>query len=245
MTAADSNEHPLIDELVPGGAMWSRVLRRHQILRITAPEGDANAALLLYNRELLNERYNMADTLKAQHTAFVTKGHALYSDMGRVLCSVVADSCGWHDTLCGLSDAVLVRDKYGEKRYQEHRNGCHRNGRDQMITELAKWGLGVRDLVPNLNLFSKVAPDADGNLRFVAGHCPARATLSLRAEMNVLVVMNTCQHPLDPRPEYAPRPVQVRVFRGQAPGPADACRTSCVENERGFANTEAYFVGAD
>src|SRR5689334_21351230 len=154
--AGISADRLLFEEDVPGGAMWSHALRRHQALRLIDVEGGANVAMLLFNRDHLLERYNMPDTLKAQHTAFVTRGHVLYSDMGRVLCSIVADGCGWHDTIGGLSDAALVRQKYGEKRYQEQRNAFHRNARDELLTELGKWGLGARDLVPNLNLFSKV-----------------------------------------------------------------------------------------
>jgi urea carboxylase-associated protein 2 len=238
-------ERAISAELLPGAAMWSRTLRRHQVLRLTAPEGAANVAMLLYNRDLLLERYNMADTLKAQHTGFITRGHALYSDMGRVLCSVIEDSCGWHDTVCGIGDAELVRSKYGEKRYQEHRNAYHRNARDLMIVELMKWGLGLRDLVPNLNFFSKVAPSEDGALRFAVGHCQPGACVELRAEMNVLVVLSTCQHPLDPNPRYDAKPVELAVYRGAAPGANDVCRGSCPENERGFANTELLFAGAD
>src|SRR3954467_6445165 len=103
----------VLEEEGPGGARGPRVLRRHQTLRLTDVEGGANVATLLYNRDQLIERYNMPDTLKAQHTAFLTKGDVLYSDMGRILCSITEDSCGWHDTVSGISDAASVRAKYG------------------------------------------------------------------------------------------------------------------------------------
>ncbi len=77
-------------------------------LRLTDVEGGANVAALFYNYEERLERYNMADTLKAQHTAYLTKGCVCYSDMGRVLCSITEDTCGWHDTLCGVSNAAMV-----------------------------------------------------------------------------------------------------------------------------------------
>jgi urea carboxylase-associated protein 2 len=157
---------------------------------------------------------------------------------------VVEDSCGWHDTIAGVSDEDSLRAKYGEQRYGQHRNAFHRNGRDALLVELGKWGLGLRDLVPNLNLFSKVAADAHGNLAFVPGHSRAGAQVELRAEMNVLVVLTTCQHPLDPSPSYAPRPVKLEILAGAPPGPDDPCRRSRPENERGFANTERMFRGA-
>jgi urea carboxylase-associated protein 2 len=233
----------LFNEGLPGAAMWSGVVPRHHTLRFTDVEGGANVSLLLFNRDLLNERYNMADTLKAQHVFYLTRGLALYSDMGRVLCSIPYDSCGWHDTVCGLSDAESVRAHYGSRPYGEGRNGFYRNGRDELLIELGKWGLGNRDLVPNLNLFSKVVADEQGSLSFVSGHSQAGSQIDLRAEMNVLVVLTTCAHPLDPRSEYSPRPVGLSMFRSDRPGPDDECRRSRPENERGFANTERMFLG--
>ena len=87
----------LWEETVQGGATWSHVLKRGTALRITDPEGGANAGALFYNFECPVERYNMPDTLKAQHIARLTAGFVLYSDMGRVLCSVTDDTVGWHD----------------------------------------------------------------------------------------------------------------------------------------------------
>ena len=144
---------------VPGGAHTSFVMRRGTRLRITAEDAGANASLVLYNYEQLTESYNMADTLKGQHTAFLTRDHVLYSDMGRVMCSITADDCGWHDPMCGVSNAALVTAKYGAARYQEHRNDYHRNGQDSLVNELEKYGLSLKDLVAPLNLFSKVVVD--------------------------------------------------------------------------------------
>lgn len=127
---------------LPGGSHWSGVVRRGTTLRLTDVSGGANAAVLFYNLEEKLERYNMADTLKTQHTFCLTKGHACHSDMGRIFCCITEDTAGWHDTVCGLSDAELIQQKYGTGRYQELRNDMYRNGLDGMLVELGKWGLG-------------------------------------------------------------------------------------------------------
>jgi urea carboxylase-associated protein 2 len=222
--------------------LWSGVISRGKTLRLTDLEGGANVGLLLYNADQTTERYNMPDTLKGQHIFHVRAPFCLHSDMGRILASIVADSAGWHDTVCGCSDAKLVAQKYGDKNYQTARNEFHRNARDAFLIELAKWGLGKRDLVPNLNLFSKVVADADGKLAFAPGHSKAGGMIELRFEMNTLVVLNTCQHPLDPDPIYHPRPVKLEVFATPPPAKDDACRNSRPENVRGFINTENYYV---
>jgi len=232
----------LWEETVPGGATWSHVLKRGTALRMTDAEGGANAGAIFYNFECPVERYNMPDTLKAQHIARLTAGFVLYSDMGRVLCSVTEDSVGWHDPLGGCSDAVLVAERYGRATYQDCRNNYHKNAMDGFLVELAKWGLGPRDLVANVNFFSRVTVGADGGMHFQSGNSKAGDFVELRAEMNVLVILNTCQHPLDPAPRYAPKPVHLAIRGVGPPGPDDPCRNSRPENGRGFILTERYFA---
>jgi uncharacterized protein len=232
----------LFEEVVQSGATWSHVLKRGTALRLTDFEGGANVGAIFYNWENPTERYNMPDTLKAQHIAHLTRGHVLYSDMGRVLCSVIDDSGGWHDPLSGCSNAALVKQKYGEARYQEHRNNYYKNAYDGFSIELSKYGLSLRDMAAPINFFSKVVVDDRGNMNFVTGHSRPGTHVELRAEMNVLVILNTCQHPLDPNPRYEPKPIQLFVRKVPAPDANDVCRMSRPENGRGFVLTERYFM---
>ena len=228
-------------ERVPGGAHTSFVMRRGTELRLTAEQAGANVSVVLYNYEQLSESYNMADTLKGQHTAFISTNHVLYSDMGRAMCSVTHDDCGWHDPICGLSDAESVASKYGVARYQEHRNDYYRNGHDSLLNELEKYALSLKDLVAPLNLFSKVTVDEAGNMSFVQEHAAAGASVALRFEMHCLVALTTCQHPLDPAPSYVPKPVSLQCAVAALAGPDDTARRLCPENERAFTNTERMF----
>ncbi|QKT03514.1 urea carboxylase-associated family protein [Ectothiorhodospiraceae bacterium 2226] len=230
----------LYSELVPGGRAWSMVIKRGYSLRLVDAEGGANVSMLLFNPHNLIERYNMADVLKAQHTFKLTRGHMLYSDMGRVMLSIIEDSCGWHESVGGVSDAALVQQKWGEADYQQARNAFYRNGRDLFLIELAKWGLGKQDLVPNLNWFSKVFVDALGNLQFDPNNSRPGAAVTLRAEMDTLVVLNTAQHPRDPAPDYLPRPVRLEIARAAPVAEDDYCRRLRPENERAFQNTAIY-----
>jgi uncharacterized protein len=232
----------LFEETVQPGASWSHVLKRGTTLRITDLEGGANAGALFYNFECPVERYNMADTLKAQHIARLTKGFVLYSDMGRILCSIVDDIVGWHDPLGGTSNAAMVSARYGEARYQEYRNDFHRNGRDSFLIELAKWGLGARDLVANVNFFSRVDVADDGAMSLAPGNSQAGGYVELRSEMNVLTILNTCPHPLDTKPKWEPKPVLLSIRRAEPVAADDPCRLSRPENGRGFALTERYFL---
>jgi urea carboxylase-associated protein 2 len=229
-------------ETLRGGQAWSRVVPRHHTLRLTAAADGAAVAVLLYNARQPLERYNMPDTLKAQHTAFITAGRALHSDFGHVLAGVTADSCGWHDTVTGHQDAAGSLARFGAGTYQELRNDRHRNSRDNLLVELAKHGLGLRDLHANLNLFVKVAADADGRLAWVGGHARAGMLCELRMEMDVLVVLSNTPHHFDPATTYAPPAVELAIRPVSAPGPDDACRVSRPENGRGYQRTEALFA---
>ncbi|MCB1061976.1 MAG: urea carboxylase-associated family protein [Verrucomicrobiae bacterium] len=237
-----SDSEAIYQKTIIGGGMWSQVIGRGKTLRLTDLEGGANVSMLLYNADQLVERYNMPDTLKGQHVFFLTEPLCLHSDMGRIFCSVTRDTRGWHDTVCGCTDSRQIHEKYGDGgTYQACRNDFHRNGKENFLIEMAKWGLGPRDLVPNLNWFSRVVADENGALTFVADGARPGDVVELRFEMKTLVVLNTCPHPLDPSPEYAPKPVKLEVFSGDPAGPEDSCRKSRPENERAFINTEDYY----
>jgi urea carboxylase-associated protein 2 len=236
-----SASQPIYTKALTHSGMWSGVIGRGKTLRLTALEAGANVGLLLYNADLTVERYNMPDTLKGQHIFYLRHPYCLHSDMGRVFASITADTVGWHETVCGCSDAKLVAERYGHRNYQSARNEFHRNGRECFLIELAKWGLGPRDLIPNLNLFSKVVADEGGKLSFVPNHAKAGDHIDLRLEMNTLVVLNTCQHPLDPDSNYHPREVKLEVFATPPPAADDVCRNSRPENVRAFINTEDYY----
>lgn len=232
-----AEQRVVLRDSVPGGRYWSLVLKRGFSLRMTNRDGDANVAMLLFNPANPLERYNMADTLKGQHTSRLTRGNMLYSDMGRAMLSIVGDTVGWHDTIGGITDAEMIRRQYGEAGYQEHHNAFYRNGRELFLIELAKWGLGKRDLVPNLNFFSKVWVDSEGRMTYATGHGKAGDTIDLRAEMDTLIVLNTAPHPMAPETTYAPGAVDLLVYRSEPVRDDDYCIQYRPENARAYANT--------
>ncbi len=242
MTASLNLSPTLYDEILPGGGHTSFVLRRGQLLRLTDLEGGANVSLLLFNALDKSERLNLPDTLKCQHTARLTAGHCLYSDMGRVLAAITADTCGWHDSFGGVLDAAEVREKYGQGRYQELRNGFFRNGTDNLLVELGKHDLGLADLLMTVNLFSRVDVDAAGAFRFHPENSRAGDYVELYAPMDTLVVLTALQHPLDPNPVYAPKPVRLSWQKVVSDGITLLCRSSRPENGRGFHNTERQYL---
>lgn len=229
-------------EIAPGGH-WSLRLRKGTLMRLTDVEGGANAGMLFYNPENLLERYNAPDTLKCQHIFKLTRGNCLYSDMGRIFASIVEDSLGWHETVCGNSHAEQVAERWGRRDYQQDRNRWHQNGYDAFLVELTKYGLGRADMAANVNWFSKVAADAEGNMTLAPDHSAAGSTVSLRFEMDTLVLLHTCPHPLNRAETYPGKPVQIELGVAEPVTEDDYCLNFREENRRGFQNNALYHLG--
>jgi len=235
----------LYQDTLPGGSHWSMLVRKGSSIRFIDKEGNANLAVLLYNPNEKLERYNAPDTLKCQHTFKLTKGHCLYSDMGHIFCSITEDSLGWHDTVGGNLNDHNMNAKWGIKRYQEHHNDWTISGEHAFLVELAKYGLTRRDMTANLNLFSKVSTDDDGNLSYVENHSQAGDFIELRFEMDTLLVMHTCPHPMTTATDYPKKPVSYQITKSAPIAEDDFCMNSRPENQRGFHNNALYHFCSD
>jgi uncharacterized protein len=227
-------------KVIPAGGKWSTRIKRGNQLTFTAFGDGANLSILLYNADDTSERYNMPDTLKAQHTAHLTTGNVLMSDNGRVLASITHDSIGWHDTISGYATRRMVDERYGITSYQVQRNDWFRSGEENFAVELFRNGLTNRDLIPVVNLFSKVYCSEDGSLHFVSQHSKKGDTVTLRTEMDVLIILSNTPNPLDPSSSYPSVPIEVMISGAVPVEEDDICVTHRPENRRAFENTWDY-----
>lgn len=227
---------------LPGNAHWSLEMRRGSMMRLTDIDGGANVGMLFYNPRNLLERYNAPDTLKCQHTFKLQRGNCLYSDMGRIFASIIEDDNHWHDTVCGNSNAALVEQKWGKRDYQTQRNDWLQNGYDAFLVELAKYGLGPADMAANINWFSKVVSDDAGNIQLdTNAHKPGQQ-ITLRFEMDALVVLHTCPHPLDNAEHYPFKAMNIELGKADPVADNDYCKNFRPENQRGFMNNHLYYL---
>ena len=225
----------LLDETLPGSAYWHGVIKRGNTLRVTDLAGSQGVSLICYNADNAIERLNVADTAKIQFNAFLKKGMVIYSDMGRVLFSITEDTSGGHDLFGGCSHAASNAAKYGDGDFWI-------NSRDNFRRAVTRYGLSKKDIMPNLNLFTRVAIAPDGKMSFVEGSEQSGSFIDLRAEMNVLVVLSNCPHVMHPSKIYEPKSIQVTVWNSSAPAADDLCRSANPEAIRGFINTDALFT---
>jgi len=234
---------------LPGNAHWSLELRRGSLMKITDLEGGANVGMLFYNPRNLLERYNAPDTLKCQHTFKLQRGNCLYSDMGRIFASIVEDVStngqgNWHDTVCGNSSAAQIAARWGKRNYQLDRNDWRQNGYDAFLVELAKYGLGHADMAANINWFSKVVADNDGQIALDSRNAAPGNSVTLRFEMDTLVLLHTCPHPLNSEIAYPQKPVQIELGEAAPVTADDYCKNFRPENQRGFDNNALYYLSA-
>ena len=199
-----------LDRTVAARAPWSTVLRQGEVLRIVDVHGQQAVDTLLYNAHDTAERYSAQDTLMTQGSAYITTGSRLLSNEGRPLATVVADSCGRHDTSAGACSCEANTVRFGH--HTRYMHAC----RENFILEGACYGLGKRDLVGNINFFMNVPILPNGDLAIDDGVSGPGSHVDLRAEMDVIVLISNCPQVNNPCNGFDPTPIRVLVWADDA-----------------------------
>lgn len=225
--------------LMPGDR-WSANIGKGKLIKFTAEGDNANLGMLLYNFYNLSEHYNAPDTLKAQHSFYLKKGHAIISDCGRAMASIVQDDLGWHDSISGYTTRKMTDEKYGFTNYQNNGNDYLKSGQENFINEITKNGMSKRDLMPPINFFSKVDADEKGNLIFEENYSKKDDSVTIRTEMSVYMVLSNTPNPLDPSEKYPSVPIRIEIMNAPEVDGLDFCVNSSKYTRRAFENTWEY-----
>jgi urea carboxylase-associated protein 1 len=195
----------------PAGEPWLHRLNQGQTLRIVDLKGNQAVDTIFYNADDTSERYSMTDTLQRQGGIYLSTGSVLYSNRGKPLLTIVADTCGRHDTLGGACAAESNTVRYALQKKFMH--SC----RDNYLLALAHADIGMRkrDLVPNINFFMNVPVSESGGLSFEDGVSAPGKYVELRAEIDVLVLVSNCPQLNNPCNAYNPTPVQFVIWDPQ------------------------------
>jgi len=196
-------KHVILDEVVPASAPWSGFVAKGQYLRIVDLKGRQAVDFLCYNANDRTERYFAPNTIKAAGTISLTKGHVLFSDQAQPLFTIVEDTYGSHDTIGGACSAPSNFMLYGVKDCP----GC----RENFLKGLARYDMGRRDIVPNINFFMRVPVVGDGDAAIARGDSEPGSYVELRAEMDVLAVISNCPQINNPANDYNPTPIQIII----------------------------------
>jgi urea carboxylase-associated protein 1 len=196
-----------IDQIIPAGGSWSAVVPKNSFLIITDTKGQQGVDFLCYNADNPEERYHAPNTLKAAGTLRLTKGHILYSDVARPIFSITEDTCGTHDTIGGCCSAPSNEMLYGVSDCP----GC----RENFLVALEEFGLGRKDIVPNINFFCNVPVHDEALLAeamFVESRSEPGSYVELLAEMDALAVISNCPQVNNPCNAGEPTPIRVIVL---------------------------------
>jgi urea carboxylase-associated protein 2 len=242
--AASASENPnvipgdltVVEETIPGFWYWTYRITRGHTLRIVNDYATPGVSVFLWNAHDTSERYNAPDSVKVQWTARLGLGKLMLSDMGRVLASITADTCGLHDSIAGGSTPESNLRNYGAAGL--------RNTRDNFLLAAGKHGLGPRDLASCTTFFAPVSVDSEGRFVWQDGALKQGDYVDLRAEMDLIVALSNCPHPLSPERAPVARPIRAVVWRSPPAGENDLCRHASEEAERAFQNTGAMERGS-
>lgn len=210
MTTTASEKRPedaLYREVIPAGAPYLKEIKAGQTIRIHDLEGNQAVDTLFYSATNPRERYDAQRTLRRQGKVYLTTGTVVYSNLGNPLLTIVADTCGRHDTLGGACAQESNTVRYAlEKRYMHSCRdnflcACHHDGR-----------LGKRDIAANINFFMNVPVTPEGGLSFEDGISGAGKYVELRAETDVIVMISNCPQLNNPCNGWNPTPAEVLIW---------------------------------
>jgi uncharacterized protein len=201
----------VLDEVVQPGDGWMRVLTAGQYLRLVDLAGNQAVDTLFYDAHDTTERYSAQDTIRGQGSIYLTTGSRLLTGSGRVLVTIVADTCGRHDTLGGACSQESNVVRYGE--HTRHMHAC----RQTFLAQALAWGLEKRDLTHNVNFFMNVPVTPQGGLTFEDGQSAPGKYVELRAERDVIVLISNCPQLNNPCNAYDPTPVRLLAWDAEPP----------------------------
>ena len=210
MTGKSDFTDLVLDVVIPARTPWSHVLRRGQKMRLIDVEGQQAVDALFYSAADTAQRYSAQDTVREQGSAYIGLGTRLISNQGVVMARVVEDSSGRHDTLAGCCSCESNVVRFGEATRYQH--AC----RENFVLELGRYGMGKRDIAPNVNFFMNVPNDETGNFAVLDGISPPGSYIDLVAEMDLLCVFSNCPQINNPSNDFNPTPVRVLIWEAVA-----------------------------
>jgi urea carboxylase-associated protein 1 len=201
-------EQALSREIILAGQGFSKLVKEGQVLRIVDLEGNQAVDTLFYSAADPTDRYSAVDTIREQGNVYLSAGSRLISTGGNVLGTIVADTCGRHDTLGGACAAESNQVRYAIEK--KHMHNC----RDSFLLELAEHRpqMSKRDITANINFFMNVPVTPEGGLTFEDGISAPRRYVEVRAERDIVVLISNCPQLNNPCNAYNPTPVEFVVW---------------------------------
>lgn len=203
-------ESAVYDEVVLAGGGWMRDLKPGQVLRIVDLKGNQAADTLFYDADNPEDHYSAVRTIAGQRNIYLSAGSVLRAESGKELLTIVADTCGRHDTLGGSCSAQSNTVRYAHEKLHMH------NCRDTFMLQLANHAEGgkysKRNLAPNINFFMNVPVTPEGGLTFEDGVSSPGAYVEMRSYGRTMALISNCPQLNNPCNAYHPTPIRVLIW---------------------------------
>ena len=216
LTISNLNEKTaVLNEICAAGEPWMGIVKKDQIFRIVDSEGNQAVDTLFYNAADPEERYSAVDTIRRQGNIYLTTGSVLFSNESQPMLTIIADTCGRHDTLGGACSAESNAVRYGLEKHAMH--SC----RDSFMYALTHCecashrAMTKRDIAANINFFMNVPVTLEGGLTFADGLSAPGKYVEMRAEMDVVVMISNCPQLNNPCNDYNPTSIRLLVWDNQ------------------------------
>jgi uncharacterized protein YcgI (DUF1989 family) len=170
--------------IVPAGGGAGLRLKRAQELRIIDIEGGQTGDLVAFAIDG-KQRLSSGRTFDYGGKIYVSTGDVLWSDRSNPMLTIVADEVGRHDLLYAPCSMEMYRIQYGATKY-------HANCYDNLCSAFRDLGIEPEPLPSSLNFFMNANVAADGRLSFLPPQTRAGASITLRAEMDLLIALSSC-----------------------------------------------------
>jgi uncharacterized protein YcgI (DUF1989 family) len=169
--------------------------------RVVDPEGGQVGDLFAFNADDVSEYASAEHTRAFTSRLFPLVGEPFVTNRRRPMLWLEADdSPGAHDMLCAACDP----HRYAGLGVQ----GWHASCEENLLTAMREIGHPTVDVPQPINLFMQIPVHPDGTLGWEAATTAAGASVTLRAELDCIVVLSAC-------------PQDIVVINNNDPGPME------------------------
>jgi uncharacterized protein YcgI (DUF1989 family) len=214
----DEDRNPQVqscmENLPESPSQWVRVparqgiaakVNRGQIVKIINTGGKQVVDTWAFNSVDLDERLSMEHSRASLCKLVPAVGDTLVTNYRQPMLSFVEDNtAGHHDMLMAACDVY---------RYQQlGAAGYHDNCSDNLRSALRAMGLSVTSIPSPLNLFMNVPWTIEGRLSFERPTNEPGQYVSLRVEMDLIIVFSACPQDMIPINDMKSADVHVGIF---------------------------------
>lgn len=195
----------LREDVIPPKEYLGVPLYKGQVIRIIDLEGQQVPDVVFYNLHDPKEKLSTNNTMLILKKWRVTTGDPLFSDEGREMVTIVADTVGVHHLSGGCCNEPANWRRYGVR--------GTRNCRSNLALAAAELGITEKEVPGVIAPFMKVVRYEDGRYEIELPPSKPGDYIDFRAEMDVFVAISNCPQDKNPCNGFNPTALKTIVYQ--------------------------------